>query len=248
VKRPAAERAFRVALSLRAAWHLAPAKHSKAAYGAFFASCRRSRLMRFLFARISPRFHCSFEEYCLYVASLVFSKRDIPRYYLPIIWQGAALSEVQHLAEPSIFTTRHNGFGFAAKAITDFGFEVATTVAVPENRKSIAARLERSGIADRTMVKTIPADRESLMRLRKELDQGRHVTCFVDRVDSQTGRADIIETGLFNLARITGRRLFVMQFTVNSKGQVVGRLDGPIDCSDTSAALARFGAFHRRSI
>ncbi|HSO47022.1 MAG TPA: hypothetical protein VLQ68_03730 [Rhizobiaceae bacterium] len=243
MSRPIAERAFRTALSVRASRHLSPGRRSQAAYEAFFQSCVRSRFMRLCFAAIKPRFHCSFEEYVLYAASLVFLKRGVPLYYLPILWEGPALSTATHLGEPSIFVARHNGFGFLAKAITDLDFEVATTVASMENRSGIVARLARSGVADAGMVKMIAADRTSLLSLRKELGQGRHIASFIDRVDAGTGRADVTETGLFELARITGRPLYCMRFSVNGNGRVVGWLKGPVDCSDVSAALAIFQAF-----
>ncbi len=200
--------------------------------------------MRACFASMRPRFHCSFEEYVLYTASLVFAKRGVPKFYLPIAWEGPALSAILHLAEPSIFVARHNGFAFLAKSITDLGFEVATVVANMENRSGVVSRLDRSGVADADMVKMIAADRTSLLNLRNELGAGRHVASFIDRVDDGAGRADIIETGLFKLARITGRPLYVMRFTVDGAGRVVGRIEGPVGCNSASAALARFQAFH----
>ncbi len=196
--------------------------------------------MRLCFAAITPRFNCSFEEYVLYAASLMFAKRGVPMYYLPILWDGSPLDAATHLGEPSIFVARHNGFGFLAKTITDLGLEVATTVASMENRPGIVARLARSGVADANMVKMIAADRTSLLNLRKELGQGRHVASFIDRVDAGTGKADITETGLFELARLTGRPLYCMRFSVNGNGRVVGRIKGPVDCGDVSAALASF--------
>ena len=81
-----------------------------------------------------------------------------------------------------------------------------------------------------------PAARCDVPRQFAQGDGARktHSSCFVDTHARQTGEAGI-EDGLFRFARLAGRPVYFLRFSVNERGRIEGAVDGPVDCSDIDA-------------
>jgi hypothetical protein len=235
----ALHRAFRIVLSIKVRRHLRPSRQDQAAYERYFASVRNSLALRLLYSRMSFPFPVTLEEHALAVSSQIFAKRGIGQFYLPVEWSGQPLTGEIHLAEPSIFLSRHNRFAPGSVAIMELGGEVVTIAANPATQSD---RFNRSGLKHPGRLTVLKRDAMALLNLRKELSAGKHASCFVDTHDPATGTSHI-EDGLFHFAGKCGRPVYFLRFTVNGRGRIEGSVDGPVDCSDVAVAIGRFRAF-----
>ncbi len=232
-------RAFRFVLSLKVLTHLRASRRNRTGYERYFASVRNSPALRLLHSRMSFSFPASLEEHAVAVSSQIFAKRGIEQFYLPVEWNGQPLSRDVHLAKPSVFLSLHNRFASGSAAILELGGEVVTIAANPDAHWR---RFARSGITTPEKITVLPRDAMSLVNLRKEMERGKHASCFVDTHAPQTGEAGI-EDGLFRFARLAGRPVYFLRFSVNERGRIEGAVDGPVDCSDIDAAMERFCTF-----
>jgi hypothetical protein len=240
----AVHRAFRSLLRRKVRWHLPASNQTPRAYDAYFASVRRSILLRWLFSRMRLPFPASYEEHALAITAQIFNKYGVPLFYLPVEWDGEPPSVEKHLRQPALFLSRHSKFALGAMAITGLGGEVATIAARPHTQ---ARRFERSGILHADRIAILPRDRMALLSLRKEMALGKHGSCFVDCIDPASGQA-MIDEGLFRFAGICGHPVYFLRFGVNGRGRICGMICGPVDCSDVIAAIERFNAFTGASL
>ena len=48
---------------------------------------------------------------------------------------------------------------------------------------------------------------------------------------------------MFKFGRMSGDPVFFLRFGVNERGRIEGAIEGPVDCSDLTAAMERFLSF-----
>ena len=154
-------------------------------------------------------------------------------------------AEIVGRLDACVVLALHTGFPHSARLLTSSGHtRVTSIVGGPE---SVKALYRVNHVPDFESIRTVQADRNTLVNLKASVKDGHAIVCAPDHVNPATSKCDLISRAMFDFAVRKRLQIFCLPNALTDRGKLTDMSERAAQGATAAHAIEQFCRFCLKS-
>ncbi len=151
------------------------------------------------------------------------------------------IAEIVSRPDACVVLALHNGFPHSARLLTSSGRSRVTSIV--GGAESIRALYRVNGVPDFESIRTVQADRNTLVNLKASVKDGHAIVCAPDHINPATSKCDLISRAMFDFAARKRLQIYFLDYAVTDRGKLMVFSERAAQGANADHAIEQFCRF-----